>query len=177
MTAAAGLWNTDLLGDDDGEYFCRVLLQSEGVKFVPEAKVFYRASGATSLSYISGSSRKIEAHFHSMRLHINYIRSLDDGPRVRAACVTYLQNWLMGFYPERPDIVKRAEELAEELGGRLRVPQFSWKYSWIERLSGPDLAKRAQIVARNARWTAARSVDRMLWCAENALAVPASKGR
>ena len=127
VTAAAGPWNTQLLGDDDGEYFCRVLLQSESVKFVPEAKVFYRAGGA--LHYIGRSSRKIEAHFHSMQLHIDYIRSLDDGPRVRSACLNYLQTWLADFYPERPDIIERAQKLAEEMGGRLRTPQFSWKYA------------------------------------------------
>src|SRR5215813_8687778 len=61
LTQAAGPWNTQLLGDDDGEYFCRVLLQSEGVRFVPEAKVYYRASGAGSLSYIAYSDRKRKA--------------------------------------------------------------------------------------------------------------------
>ena len=29
LTEAAGPWDTRLLGDDDGEYFCRVLLASE----------------------------------------------------------------------------------------------------------------------------------------------------
>ncbi len=39
LTEAAGPWDTRLLGDDDGEYFCRVLLASDGVRFVPESKV------------------------------------------------------------------------------------------------------------------------------------------
>src|SRR5580765_3587457 len=50
LAEAAGPWNTQQLGDDDGEYFCRVLLASDGVKFVPESKVFYRASGVGALS-------------------------------------------------------------------------------------------------------------------------------
>src|SRR2546422_2668132 len=82
LTEGAGPWNTQLLGDDDGEYFCRVLLQSEGVRFVPDAKVFYRSAGASSLSYIGRSSAKIEAQFDSMRLHIRYVRSLEDSERV-----------------------------------------------------------------------------------------------
>ena len=169
---AAGPWNTQLLGDDDGEYFCRVLLQSAGTKFVPGATVFYRTSGATSLSYIGRSSRKMEAHFVSMRLHIDYIRSLEDSPRVRAACVTYLQTWLPDFYPERPDIVQRAQDLAAELGGTLQVPRFSWKYAWLGTLGGPALAKRAQVYARNARWSVTRSVDKLLLRAERPAAAP-----
>jgi len=52
VTEAAGPWDTRLLGDDDGEYFSRVLLASHGTRFVPEAKVYYRTSGSGSLSYI-----------------------------------------------------------------------------------------------------------------------------
>src|SRR5437016_1474407 len=104
QTEAAGPWNTQLLGDDDGEYFCRVLLASDGTRFSPEARVYYRVAGPNSLSYIGRSERKMEAQFVSMQLHIGYLRSLEDSERVRAACVTYLQNWLPNFYPERLDI-------------------------------------------------------------------------
>ena len=58
IAEAAGSWDTRLLGDDDGEYFCRVLMASDGVRFVPEAKVFYRMAGSSSLSYIGRSDRK-----------------------------------------------------------------------------------------------------------------------
>ena len=34
LSVAGGPWNTELLGDDDGEYFCRVLIASDGVHFV-----------------------------------------------------------------------------------------------------------------------------------------------
>ncbi len=94
LAEAAGPWDTRLLGDDDGEYFCRVLLASDGVRFVPESKVYYRRSGVNSLSYIGLSSSKMEAQMCSMQLHIRYLRSLEDSQRVREACVTYLQNWL-----------------------------------------------------------------------------------
>jgi glycosyltransferase involved in cell wall biosynthesis len=161
IVEAAGSWNTQLLGDDDGEYFCRVLLASEGVKFVPEAKVYYRRS-AGSLSYVGHSSRKIEAQFLSMQLHIGYLRSLEDTPRVREACVTYLQNWLLHFYPERPDIVERAGALAKELGGSLGPPRFSWKYAWLGALGRPDLAKRVQVFSRNCRASATRSLDKFM---------------
>jgi glycosyltransferase involved in cell wall biosynthesis len=166
LTEAAGPWNTQLLGDDDGEYFCRVLLASDGVKFVPDSKVFYRVSGATALSYIGRSSRKIEAQFASMQMHIDYLRSLEDSQRVRTACIRYLQNWLVALYPERPDIVTRAERLAAELGGSLEAPRFSWKYAWIGAVAGPDLAKRAQVFSRHARWSVSRSLDKALFHAE-----------
>jgi len=105
LSEAAGQWDTRLLGDDDGEYFCRVILASNNIRFVPEAKMFYRRSGNASLSYIGTSNKKLEAQFLSMQLHIRYLRSLEDSPRARAACLIFLQDWLIQFYPERPDLV------------------------------------------------------------------------
>jgi glycosyltransferase involved in cell wall biosynthesis len=163
LTAAAGPWNTQLLGDDDGEYFCRVLLQCDGVRFVPGAKVYYRASGTSSLSYIGRSDRKLDAQWHSMKLHIDYLKSLEDSPRARAVCVKYLQNWLTFFYPKRLDLVKQMQQRAEELGGKLSVPKLSWKYSWIESFFGRALASRAQVFLRQLKWSLVRFWDKALF--------------
>jgi glycosyltransferase involved in cell wall biosynthesis len=76
LVEAAGPWDARLLGDDDGEFFCRVLLASNGVRFVPESKVYYRSSGSSSLSYIGNSEKKRVAQMCSMQLHIKYLRSL-----------------------------------------------------------------------------------------------------
>ena len=162
ITETAGPWDTRLLGDDDGEYFCRVLLQSEGISFVPEAKVYYRATGSSSLSYIGRSGRKMEAQWRSMLLHMEYLRSLEDSPRVRAACVRYLQNWMPFFYPDRLDIFQQAHDMARNLGGKLVAPPLSWKYAWIRAVFGWDLARRAQVCLPKLKWSLVRSWDKTL---------------
>ncbi|MFL6449627.1 MAG: glycosyltransferase family 2 protein [Bryobacteraceae bacterium] len=167
LTEAAGPWDTTLLGDDDGEYFCRVLLASYGVHFVPDSKVYYRTSGTSSLSYIGQSERKIRAHWRSMRLHMDYLRSLEDSERTRMACVTYMQNWFSCFYPEHNGIINEAEQLAADLGGKLYPPSLSWKYSWIKALFGWELAKRAQSKTRSARWSFQSRWDRLLFTIQN----------
>jgi glycosyltransferase involved in cell wall biosynthesis len=146
LTNAAGPWDARLFVDDDGEYFCRVLLASEDVRFVTGARVFYRAAPSTRVSFIGGSNKKKDAQLLSMQLHVKYIRSLEDSDRVCAACITYLQNWLIYFYPERPDIVRELETLALSLGGRLEIPRLGWKYAWIEPFLGPSVAKNAQML-------------------------------
>jgi|ERR1700739_27020 len=163
LTLAAGPWDTRLLGDDDGEYFCRVLLASDGVRFIPGAKVHYRSSGAGSLSYIGGSDRKRDAQWLSMQLHIGYIRSLEDSERVRAACVKFLQNWMVYFYPERTDLFEQAQSVARSFGGELKVPRLSWKYHWIKAIFGWPLARRAQFSLPNLRWSMVRGWDRLLF--------------
>jgi hypothetical protein len=103
------------------------------------------------------------AQMCSMELHIRYIRSLEDSQRVRDACVTYLQNWLVYFYPNRPDLVKQAEEMAASLGGKLKPPPLSWKYSWIAALFGRQQARRAQVMLPGFKWSFIRRWDKALF--------------
>jgi glycosyltransferase involved in cell wall biosynthesis len=153
LTEAAGPWDTRLLGDDDGEYFCRVLLASNGVRFVPGAKVYYRQAGPGSLSYIGNSNKKRDAQWTSMELHIAYLRSLDDSRRARAACVRFLQNWMGNFYPDRLDIFEKAKDLSRELGGQIEIPSLSWKYSWIDALFGRRIARYAEVNLQRLKWS------------------------
>jgi len=160
LTGAAGAWDIRLLSDDDGEYFCRVLLASNGVRFVPGAKVYYRITPSSRLSHVGMSDRKIYALLLSMQLHVKYIRSLEESDRVRAACMTYLQNWLFYFYPERPDFVKELENLAASLGHQLETPRLRWKYAWIRPLFGWGPAKYAQLALPQLKVSLMRSWDK-----------------
>ena len=162
LTEAAGPWDTCLLADDDGEYFSRVLLASEGVRFVPIAKVFYRDSGPSSLSYIGQSDRQLESQWLSMQMHIRYLRSRDDGERARAACIQYLQDWSGGFYPQRMDLFKEVTAMASRLGGTVTTPRLSWKYAWIRATFGWSAARRTQLRLSLLRWSAIRAWDRAL---------------
>ena len=125
--------------------------------------MFYRMSGYNCLSYVGQSDRKIEAQLASMKLHIGYLRSLEDSERSRAACVQYLQNWLPTFYPNRPDLVKEAQQLAGSLGGRLEIPRFSRKYAWIQKTFGLKTARRAQVILPRVKWSLIRSLDKALF--------------
>jgi glycosyltransferase involved in cell wall biosynthesis len=162
LTEAAGPWNPDILTDDDGEYFCRVLLASNGVQFVPEGRVFYRINGPGRLSNVARSNKRKDSQFESMRLHVGYLLSLEDSPRSRAACVRYLQNWSIEFYPDRPDVLQRIAALAQELGGTVEEPQLRWKYAWLKPLIGPRRAKMAQSILPGIKSSLLRRWDRAL---------------
>jgi hypothetical protein len=99
-----------------------------------------------------------------MRLHIGYLRMLEDSERIRAACVRYLQSSLLLFYPDKPVIVSEAQELARELDGELEGIRMPWKYSWIQRLFGWRAAKRGQLWLLGLRWSTERLWDRALLC-------------
>jgi glycosyltransferase involved in cell wall biosynthesis len=178
LAEAAGPWDTRLHFDQDGEYFCRVLLASEGTRFVPGTGIYYRASGANSVSFIGNSDKKKDSLLLTMKLHIQYLRSLEDSEGVRKACLAYIQTWCRNFYPERPDLMQEAQQLAASLGGRLSLPKVSWKYAWIQRLFGFAVAKRASQRWNHYKSSVMRSWDKALFRLEggNLAVTPASFG-
>jgi len=165
LSEAAGQWDSRLLADDDGEYFARVILASEGIKFVPDAKVYYRgpAIAFRSLSYIGESDRQVKALWLAMQLHMGYLRSLEDSERTRQACLTFMRTSLLYFFPERNDLVRAVEGMAHELGGDLGIPRLSWKYEWIRRLFGWRVAKYGQRLLLSLKWTGAKLLDQLLF--------------
>jgi glycosyltransferase involved in cell wall biosynthesis len=166
LTEAAGPWDTRLMGDDDGEYFCRVLFSSSGVRFVPAGKVYYRATDLSRWSYIGRSNRKKEAHFLSMRLQIGYLRALKDDARTRSASVKYLQTWIGLFLQDRMDLAKKLQQLAATLGSQLEAPRLGRKYFWIQRLFGRPTANRVRRTYNGYKSWLLRSWDKALFCLE-----------
>jgi glycosyltransferase involved in cell wall biosynthesis len=163
LTEAAGPWDTRLHYDQDGEYFARVLLASEGTRFVPGTGIFYRASPSNRISYIGNSDKKKDSMLLSMKLHIQYIRSLEDSERVRRACLTYMQNWYETFYPERKDSIAELQALAAELHGRLEEPRLRWKYAWIRPLFGWETAKSVQNALQTFKAGCLRHCDKAIF--------------
>ena len=163
LAEAAGPWDTRLQYDQDGEYFSRVLAQSEGTRFVPDAKVFYRASNSNRISYIGNWDTKKDSLFVSLMLHIQYIRALEESERVRKACLAYLRIWYPFFYPDRPDVAEQLQGLATELGGRLEVPQLRRKFSWMSPVFGRKAATWAQRVLPETKASFSRTWDRAMF--------------
>lgn len=162
LTERAGPWDTRMLSDDDGEYFCRVILASHEVRFIRDARALYRWSGPGSLNNIGTSRRKMEALLLSMKMHIDYLRSVEDSPRVRAACLKYLQTGLPRFFPEGRDLMVQLEDIARALGGELEPVCLTPKYAWIESMFGSAAAKRAQGTYNHIKSKALFEYDRLL---------------
>ena len=166
LTVAAGPWDHRLFRDNDGEYFCRVILASDAVQFVPEARSYYRAAGFKSISHIGGSNKKLESLLISIKLHIQYLRSLEDSERTRAACVRFISTWLPDFYP-RPDIAQQLRDLCVELGGEAKVRPLSWKYSWLGKLFGWNVGRRAELMLQRLNATRIIAWDKAMHYLQN----------
>lgn len=163
LAEAVGLWDTRLQSDDDGEYFCRVLLASERTHFVQQAMVFYRISPSNRLSHIGASDSKKDAMLISMKSHILYLQSLEQSERVRKACLTYMQNWYGSFYPERQDICAELQSMASQLQGHLEEPRLRWKFAWMKPVLGWKAAKWAQTTLPHFKASCIRRYDKAMY--------------
>ena len=92
LTEAAGPWDTRLISDDDGEYYCRVLLASEGTvscrsrKCSIESRI--RAGGVSSA--LRTERRCVTAFDEVACAVLPITRGKRTGPK---ACLHYMQNW------------------------------------------------------------------------------------
>jgi len=142
LTGAAGPWNPELSRDDDGEYFCRVVAASEFVRFVPEARSYYRQWNAASLSR-SSSTKALRSLVTSLELSVGHLLRLEDSQRTREAARSYLQVWMDELYPDERELLEELQAFAHDLGGKLNPPSLGAKYRLIQRLFGWAAAKKA----------------------------------
>ena len=163
LAEAAGPWDENLHYDQDGEYFSRVLMVSTGTRFVVEARVFYRASGSGRISYIGNSDVKKESLLRSLKLHVQYLCSLEESERVRKACLIYLQNWSRCFYPNRMDIIADLQNLAAQLHGHLEEPRMRWEYLLMNRMFGTKVTTWARGVLPETKSFLSRTWDKAMF--------------
>ena len=159
----AGPWWELRSPDDDGEYFCRVVAASEGIRFVPQSRCYWRVGHEGNFSQDWRRSRaSLESLFQTTVRCVEHYMKLEDSERSRAACVAFLQHRLIYCYPNRPDIAKQMNELARALGGGLNPPPLTWKYRYIRAAFGWPTAKKCMMIFPDFKRSVERVWDRLL---------------
>ncbi len=166
LTTAAGPWDADLTTGDDGEYFSRVILASDMIKFVPTSKVFYRMVGTGRLSHVIGAPHKAHAQLLALERYFQHLRRREDSPRVRAACVKYLEACTADF-DDSAETIGRLMDLARSCGLELGIPPVPAKYVVIDWLLGRRSARRIQWGYNSVKSALARSWDLAIYRLES----------
>lgn len=163
LSEAAGPWLDLRSPDDDGEYFCRVVAASSRLEYVDSAVSYWRVGNMASFSYSRARSRKaLEALKVSTFKCVDHFLDFEDSDRSRAACVTFIKNRLIYYYPEHMDLVDELRSRARELGGDLSEPPLIPKYSAVKDLFGWKAAKKAQACAPAVKFLLLRNWDRLM---------------
>jgi glycosyltransferase involved in cell wall biosynthesis len=132
----AGPWNEALSLNDDGEYFCRVLLASAGMAYCPGVRSYYRSGLPGSLSQQRGD-RARRSQFRSVELMAQHLLAAEDSPRTRRAAANHYQRFIHDFFPAPAELMRPAAARVAALGGStLTTPPMGPKTAALVRLIG-----------------------------------------
>lgn len=138
LTETAGPWDERLTLDDDGEYFCRVVAASKMVKFVRNARCYYRQSvNQLSRKY---SAKALKSLFLSTQLCTKYLISLEESEKTKKAARKLLQAKLPNFCQDKTNTIKELNMMAIKFGAELGPPVFNWKTRLVRRMFGREIA-------------------------------------
>ena len=143
LTEKGGKWEEKIArsGDDDGEYMCRIIKNADLVKFVGEAKCYYRIGNFGSLNW--NSKQALDQLYLSLRLTTEHLLELENSKRTREASVKFLQYWYSYFDDDDSSARLKIAQYAKELGGQLTMPPLKLKYYPLKLIFGKNFARKS----------------------------------
>ena len=110
LIEAAGTWNEELQQNpnDDGEFFCRVLLNASKIRYVEESKVYYRIPSSTNVSE-NRSKVAVSSLLGSFYSYQKEILKINDSRMVRIALAYNYSRFIYEFYPHYKELIEQAQ--------------------------------------------------------------------
>jgi len=136
LIESAGPWNETLSVDDDGEFFCRVILAGKGVCYTNGAVNYYRKfEAANSLSAQKGE-KAAKSLKKALDLKAGYLLSKKNDRDVKRAISRLYWDMAFTSYPLFKTIAKEAEKKARDLAPELRTSIFTGNKLLLSKLIG-----------------------------------------
>jgi GT2 family glycosyltransferase len=139
----AGLWDERLSLINDFEFFTRVFLHSEGIRFTPGARLYYRSGLSNSLS-ARHDREAIESEYRSLLLGTQHLLDHESTPGTRRVAANTLQDFVHRRYPYHPDLRAEMKKRVEELGGSDLKPSGPPGFEVLRPIVGWKMARRVQ---------------------------------
>jgi len=121
----AGLWNEMRSPDDDGEFFCRVILESERVCYSPGAVNYYRKLAGNKNLSAQKSHEACQSKLTVTDLKTKHLLARTDNDKAKLALSRLYWENAFAFYPAFKTLAKEAERKAKDLAPHLRIRAYS----------------------------------------------------
>jgi len=143
LIVKTGSWNEELLRDQDGEFFARVVLKSYGIIYVPGIKSYYRRSTIRNSISSQRSASSFNSIFKALEVKKKLLFEKEDSANSRTAMATQYKILAIVTYPKYLDLYKKAINKSKELGGSKYVPVLGGKMIELtKKIMGWKLAIR-----------------------------------
>lgn len=113
LITIAGPWNEKLTKNQDGEFFCRVVLNCKSIIYNENAIVYCRVNNNSLSRTLAKKSAK--STLYSYQLYEKNVENFIN-IEVKAALAQCYHDFINHYYPNFPELIKEAENSIERLG-------------------------------------------------------------
>jgi glycosyltransferase involved in cell wall biosynthesis len=135
LIAKSGPWNEMRNPDDDGEFFCRVILASSGIIYAKDAVNYYRKFIRSNNLSAQKNREALANILKSTDLKAGHLLSRTDNPKAKLALSWLYYDNAFNFYPKNPDLAHEAETKAKALAPDFHFNPFIFKGGALFALS------------------------------------------
>ncbi len=146
----AGPWDETLAKDQDGEFFCRVVVNSEGLIYQPEVLNYYRKHIGGQNIANQKQENHIESQLEALFSKSKQFKGLEETPAYKKAMALQYKLIAINAFPEFKKLSNKAMKLSTEFGDSDFLPvlggkiiefikhEFGWKVAkslsyWIHK--------------------------------------------
>ena len=148
LVEKVGPWDETLSLDDDGEYFCRVLLASKGV-LKSGGYNYYRKypAGNNNVSALN-MHKHLLSQYHSLKMKISNLESYGQSSVINKIHAHWLYELMFKAYPFHPDLSKMIRKDIKSLHYKYKPtkPFATFSGKVICTFVGWKIAKRIQLL-------------------------------
>lgn len=137
----AGPWDENLIINQDGEFFCRILLNAKEVLFEPNGMVYYRKPGQDNVSQ-QKSEKAARSLLDSFMACQKSVLEVEDSCRVRSALKKVYQKYLYDIFPNYRGLLIEARNRMGALGVKENTYIGGPKFQFMSRFLGFENALR-----------------------------------
>ena len=144
IAETAGPWDDGVRSpDDDGEYFSRVMLASQGIRASHAGCYYYRKFRHGGSYSTTHSESNLSGRLHSLNRKSAHLLARTQDPKACRALANRYMDLAFIAYPDFPQVTNDALCKARELGGTDYIPPFgTWKGDALKKLFGWKAARR-----------------------------------
>lgn len=138
-----GLWQENIAKNQDGEFFCRMVMCSDGVRFSSDTLNYYRKHPKGQNIGNLASRKHRESELIVAQIREKQLKNFADTDEYKKAFALQYQLIAINAYPQYKDISKKASQRVKALGGTAYLPVLGGKIiETIKYVFGWRAAKR-----------------------------------
>ncbi len=143
----AGKWNENLTVNDDGEFFCRVVLASKAIRVSNGVFCYYRKYNGTSVQSMSGNRdlKSLTSQYNSLILLKHHLEKFRNDDRINIVTSKNLLILLILTYPKYKTLTKKITADIKKLGNISYSPVMGGHaIEFIKNIFGWKIARLIQ---------------------------------